>query len=60
MIIRLPEKSRDLERALNGKFWRVQTADGTLYIVNGKLPEGVASTLPKESCLDIKGNPPLT
>ncbi len=60
MIIRLPERSGDLERALNGKFWRVPTADGTLYIVKGKLPEGVASTLPKDSCLDIKGNPPLT
>ncbi len=60
MIIRIPTRSSELENALKGKFWRVQTTDGTVYVIKGKLPDGLASILPKESCIDIKGNTPLT
>ncbi len=60
MIIRIPKRSSELENALKGKFWRVQTTDGTVYVIKGKLPDGLASILPKESCIDIKGNTPLT
>ena len=60
MIIRLPERSLELESATNGRFWRVNAGDRVIYVVKGGIPEGVASTLPKGSCLDIKGGTPLT
>jgi 3-deoxy-7-phosphoheptulonate synthase len=59
MIIRLQRKSEELERALNGKFRKVQARDGIIYVVNSKLPDGIQLTLPKGSCLEIKGNAQL-
>lgn len=59
MIIKTKERLAELEEALKGKFWRAMTRDGSVYVVKGKLPDGLQSTLPKGSCIDIKGNTPL-
>jgi len=60
VIVRLPERSLELESAMSGRFWRVKAEGGVIYVVKGGIPEGVASALPEGSCLDIKGSTPLT
>lgn len=59
MIIKAKERLSELEVALKGKFWIAKTVDGLVYVIKGKLPDEVKSTLPEGSCIDIRGSTPL-
>jgi len=58
-IIRLPERSEEVERALRGKFRLLDSPWGTIYLVNGGVPDGIVAKLPKGSVWGHKGVAPL-
>lgn len=49
MIITLKKESRSLEKALDGKFWKVPREERIVYIIDGKIPKDLLAELDIES-----------
>jgi 3-deoxy-7-phosphoheptulonate synthase len=66
LLIRLPERSEALEKALLGRIWRVkpqpagQEQKDVIYVIKGKIPEEILSKLPADSCNVFTGEAPLS